>query len=212
MAPGSFQQSSRCRLRTKALYAMPLRRDGLKPSRTIRIFTPNADDTRSPSHIERANESGATILGARPVHSPSLAHYPEADREVERLATDLWGDMDGVTQNRHIFGKGSVFWELNVDEVLKSLKTRPDFAVSSSSETPPAWIHRQSNDTDIYFGANRANVPVQIEARFRVSDRHLEIFRPMDGSIDSSPYHEDALLDERTGNRQPGIQPAAFSM
>ena len=157
-------------------------------------------------------KSGATILGARPVHSPSLAHYPDADREVEKLATDLWGDMDGVTRNQHIFGKGTVFWGLNVDEVLNRLKANPDFAVSNSGETPPAWIHRQSNDTNIYFVANQADVPVQIEPRFRISDRHVEIFRPMDGSIDSSPYHEDALLDERTGNRQPGIQPAAFSM
>jgi hypothetical protein len=38
--------------------------------------------------------AGATIVGPRPVSSPSLLHYPDADSEVHSLATDLWGDMD----------------------------------------------------------------------------------------------------------------------
>ena len=44
-------------------------------------------------------EAGATVVGPRPVRSPSLSGYPECDRQVERLAAELWGDCDG--KRRH---------------------------------------------------------------------------------------------------------------
>ena len=167
----------------------------------------------TPEVIRKVSEmvqSGATILGQRPSQSPSLAHYPDADGEVRKLATDLWGDIDGVTLNQHAFGKGIVFWGLSVDEVLDRLHASPDFAESSSSETPAAWAHRQFGGTDIYYVANQADLPVQLEARFRVADRDAEIFRPMDGSVAPVSSRRDVLLEDRTGNRQPEIQPAAF--
>jgi hypothetical protein len=128
-------------------------------------------------------ESGATIVGPRPTNSPSLSHYPGADLEVQALATDLWGDMDGVTRNEHACGKGMVYWGLKLDEVLNRLNSDPDFAASGSLEMQPAWIHRQTADEDIYFVANQADAPVRIEARYRVAGRNVEIWRPMDGSI-----------------------------
>ena len=48
---------------------------------------------------------GATIVGQKPVRSPSLADYPKVDDEVQSLAAELWGDLDGVTRNRHFVGK-----------------------------------------------------------------------------------------------------------
>ena len=82
-------------------------------------------------------EAGATIVGPRPTRSPSLLHYPEADNEVRSLATDLWGDMDGVTFTQHAFGKGMVYWGLTLDEVLTRLKTPRDFASSAPLENAP---------------------------------------------------------------------------
>jgi hypothetical protein len=155
-------------------------------------------------------ESGATILGPRPTRSPSLSHYPDADLELQALATDLWGDMDGVTRNEHACGKGMVYWGLKVDEVLNRLNSAPDFASSGSLETRPAWIHRQTADEDIYFVANQADARVRIEARFRVAGRNVEIWRPMDGSIVLGAYSAGALMDQRTGS-QPEMQPSAFS-
>src|SRR5262249_1659615 len=45
------------------------------------------------------------------------------------------------------------------------------------------------------------------QARFRVEGRPVEIWRPMDGSIARLGENAGALMDETTGNRQPGIQP-----
>jgi hypothetical protein len=160
--------------------------------------------------------AGATIIGPRPVSSPSLLHYPDADAQVRALATDLWGDMDGVTLNQHSFGKGMTYWGITLDEVLTRLKSAPDFASSGSLDNPPAWVHRHTPDADIYFVANQADAPVHIDARFRVSGKDVQIWRPMDGAMtDDKPgntvgYTSGARIADRTGNRQPGIEPAVY--
>ena len=162
-------------------------------------------------------EAGATIVGPRPMRSPSLLHYPEADNEVRTLAADLWGDMDGVTLNQHAFGKGMTYWGLSLDEVLSRLNTPPDFASSRSLNAPPVWIHRHTADADIYFVANQADAPEHIAARFRVTGKDVQVWRPMSGAMtddkpgDTVGYSAVAYVPNRTGNRQPGLQPAAYT-
>jgi hypothetical protein len=148
-------------------------------------------------------EAGATIVGPRPVSSPSLA-------------MDMWGDIDGVTLNQHAYGKGMTYWGLSLDEVLTRLKTRRDFASGGALENPPVWVHRHTADAEIYFVANQSDKPVHLDARFRVSGKDVEVWRPMDGAMtgdkpsDAAAYTSAVLIPDRSGNRQPGIQPAAY--
>ena len=54
-------------------------------------------ETMTPELLAKIRDlvkAGATIVGAPPVKSPSLAGYPACDREVRSLAQDLWGSMD----------------------------------------------------------------------------------------------------------------------
>ena len=56
---------------------------------------------------------GVTLIGPKPTLSPSLqGGYPNADLEVQALANEIWGDLDGVQRNRHFYGKGLVTWGL----------------------------------------------------------------------------------------------------
>jgi hypothetical protein len=161
--------------------------------------------------------AGATIMGARPTSSPSLAHGSDADAKVQALATDLWGDTDGVTLNQHGFGKGMTYWGLTLDEVLTRLKSAPDFAASGSLDNAPTWVHRHVADADIYFVANQADAPVHLDARFRVAGKDVQIWRPMDGAMTSdkpgnvAAYTAVARISDRSGNKQPGIEPALYT-
>jgi hypothetical protein len=163
--------------------------------------------------------AGASILGPRPAESPSLVDYPHADAEVRALAADLWGDTDGVTDVQHAFDKGIVYTGLPVSEVLTRLNERPDFAASGSVENPPAWIHRRTEDADVYFVVNQADEPVHLRARFRATAKCVQIWRPLDGSIatvdvagaiDVAGAHIGARLPDLSRNREPGIEPAAY--
>ena len=86
----------------------------------------------------------------------------------------------------------------------------PDFASSGTLDNPPAWVHRHTPDAEIYFVANQADAAQHIEARFRVSGKDVQVFRPMDGAVSESNYAGIARLEDRSGNRQPGLQPAAY--
>ncbi len=157
--------------------------------------------------------AGATIVGERPETSPSLVRYPDADAEVRDLATDLWGDIDGVTDTQHAFGKGMTYDGLALDEVLSRLKDPPDFASSGSLESPPAWVHRHTQDAEIYFVVNQADAAKHLEARFRASGRSVEVWRPMSGEIEEmavNPAGAATRIADRSGNRQPGLEPAAY--
>ena len=171
------------------------------------------------SKIHELVHEGATILGSRPTASPSLVDYPRADAKIRELATDLWGDTDGITNIQNAFGKGMVYTGLAVGEVLTRLNDRPDFTSGGSVENQPAWIHRRTADADIYFVVNQADAPVQLRARFRATAKCVQIWRPMNGAIetvavadgiDYSGAHTGALLPDLSRNRQPGIQPAAY--
>jgi alpha-L-rhamnosidase len=161
--------------------------------------------------------AGATIVGARPLTSPSLAHGSGADAEVHEAAKDLWGDMDGVTLNQHAFGKGMTYWGLTLDEVLTRVGSAPDFAASGSLDNPPTWVHRKTADADIYFVANQADAPVHLTVRFRVTGKDVQVWRPMDGAMSgekagsATAYTTIVRMTDRSGNKQPGIEPALYT-
>jgi hypothetical protein len=193
--------------------AMP---DGM--SYRVLVLPPTTQMTPEVLHkLHELVAAGATVVGARPTSSPSLLHYPDADAQVRDLATDLWGDMDGVTLNQHTYGKGMTYWGITLDEVLTRLKSAPDFASSGSLDNPPVWVHRHTPDAEIFFVANQADAPVHLDARFRVSGKDVEVWRPMNGAMTGdrpgnvAAYTSVARIADRSGNRQPGIEPATYT-
>lgn len=145
-------------------------------------------DLMTPRLLRRIKEfvaAGATVIGPRPVRSPSLTDYPQCDRAVTELASELWGQCDGktVTRNRH--GQGTVIWGEPLPEVLKAAGLGPDFQTLTTIEgSPLRWIHRQVDGADIYFVANANPRPVQVECQFRVAGKTPEFWYPDDGHIE----------------------------
>ncbi|HYD83863.1 MAG TPA: glycosyl hydrolase, partial [Opitutus sp.] len=94
---------------------------------------------------------GATIVGPKPTHSPSLANHPEADEEVRALAADLWGDLDGASRTVRHYGKGRVVWGLPSSDVLTALQIPKDFDYVRGLDADMAWLHRRTPTADIYY-------------------------------------------------------------
>ncbi len=99
--------------------------------------------------IKQLIEAGATVVGPRPLASPSLNNYPQCDDEVQRLAAEIWANCDGQTVQEHRLGLGRIVWGPTPEQVLERAGVRPDF-----SGAPLRYIHRRAEDTDIYFVAN----------------------------------------------------------
>jgi hypothetical protein len=138
---------------------------------------------------------GATVLGPKPLKSPSLTGYPNADAEMQALAADVWGDLDGISRFQRVYGKGGVVWGLPPAEALARLHVAKDFECTRALDAETPWIHRRAGDTDIYYVANQGDRAVDLEARFRVAGKEAELWHPDTGEIEPAGY---AIVGDRT--------------
>jgi len=75
---------------------------------TYRVLVLPEIETMTPALLGKIRDlvrAGATVIGPRPLKSPSLSDYPKCDLEVQRLAAELWGTSQ-VAERR--VGKGRV--------------------------------------------------------------------------------------------------------
>ena len=61
------------------------------------------------SKIRELVKAGATVVGPKPVESPSLENYPRCDEQVRKIAFELWGDIDGKLVTESVYGKAGLF-------------------------------------------------------------------------------------------------------
>jgi hypothetical protein len=138
-------------------------------------------------------KGGATVVGPRPLGSPSLAGFPASDDEVRSLGNEVWGDCDGRTITEHAYGQGKVYCGRPLAQVLAAAKTPPDVEYSRPHlDTTLAWIHRQVGDTHIYFVANQKDWTEDVDVRFRVDGKAAEIWHPESAEISPAAYTIDA--------------------
>jgi hypothetical protein len=156
------------------------------------LVLPDSKGLMTPALMKKIRElveAGATVVGARPSASPSMAGYPDCDREVAEMATEVWGDINGSTITEHAFGKGRMIAGQPLTAVLEKLGAPADF----SSSLPTHWIHRRVDDKEIYFVANSAAAGIDVECRFRTPGMQPELWNPETGEIERvAGYRETA--------------------
>ncbi|MFN5868134.1 MAG: glycosyl hydrolase, partial [Akkermansiaceae bacterium] len=141
-------------------------------------------------------EAGATIIGAKPEGSNSLRGYPKCDNEVKALANQIWGNCDGEKVKSHSYGKGKVFWNVSISEVLTGIKVERDFIAEgiANSDQHIDYIHRSTGEEEIYFVSNSALTREVVRCRFRVGSGYVPSFwNPEKGSV--TPCHAYEIKD-----------------
>lgn len=129
-------------------------------------------------------EAGAIVVGNAPVSSPSLA---DDSAEFRRLTQRLWSGS-AVTD----VGKGKVISGQNIEAALAQIGVTPDFNYGAAQkDNQVLFVHRRTNDADIYFLNNAKNSAAQIEARFRVNGKRPEIWRADTGKSAAVSYRID---------------------
>jgi hypothetical protein len=126
---------------------------------------------------------GAVVVGPRPDRSDSLTGSPGVDTEVARLAGELWGAT----------GPGRVLSGRSAREVLEERGAAPDFEAKGASPAADLhYIHRRSDDADIYFVANRSAEPETIDCTFRVRGRAPELWDAVSGTTRLATTYREA--------------------
>ena len=161
---------------------------------SYRVLVLPPADRMTVSLIKKVKElvdAGATVMTTknRPTATPTFENYPTCDKEVDATSLAVWGDCDGKSVTRHAVGKGVFIWGESPDAVLERGGVTTDF----STTAPLNWIHRRTDDADIYFVASPASVDVQSRCRFRVTGKQPELWNPESGEIRDLPdYRADA--------------------
>jgi hypothetical protein len=156
----------------------------------VLILPPDDIDLTPPllSCLRKLVRAGATVVGPRPQHSPSLEDYPKCDKQVASMAEELWGSCDGKTVLEHQFGKGHVLWGEPLADVFESRNLKPDFEFQGASAgTQLTYAHRVDGSTEIYFISNQRRQSDSAECTFRVDGKMPELWHPDTGVIEAAP-------------------------
>lgn len=163
--------------------------DGL----SYRILVLPEVETMRPELLEKLKDlvsQGAVIMGTPPKKSPSLQHYPEADKRVKKLAQELWGKSYSGDKEVIDYGKGKVFRPMDLRQALEQLGSVPDF--KTDKEQPVSWIHRKITEKEIYFITNQSEKKISFDASFRVRGMQPEFWDANTGSTRALPEFSES--------------------
>jgi hypothetical protein len=132
--------------------------------------------------IEQLVAGGAVILGPPPSRSPSMQNYPESDRQVQALASKMWGDL---SVKQRTYGKGLILTDMNMQEALDLLKIAPDCRFGDDDKA--LYVHRTVNGNEVYFITNQSDQTIRINPQFRVSGMKPELWDAVSGAIRPLP-------------------------
>ncbi|MGB5553161.1 MAG: glycosyl hydrolase [Flavobacteriaceae bacterium] len=139
-------------------------------------------DWAKPETLQKVKElvdAGGKVIGSRPSKSPSLTNYPDCDDEVENLANTLWSE-------------GAVK-DISIEEFLNKHNQPADFSIENEDDSDISFIHRKTDDADIYFIANARKESREITGRFRISGKQPELWNAETGTTkDHVVYRENS--------------------
>ena len=141
--------------------------------------------------IQELVNAGATVIGPKPLRTPGLTGYPSCEQQLKQVADEMWGKKTASRVIDRAYGAGRVVCGLSIREVLEKAKVPPDFAFQSKTENALVdFIHRRSEDAEIYFVANRRGSALEADCTFRVSGKQPELLDPVTGVERELPQFE----------------------
>jgi hypothetical protein len=131
-------------------------------------------------HLARLVEDGLTLVGPMPARQYSLSGGAAGDAEFANLCKRLWGEGPAGVKKT---GKGRVIWGKTTREVLQSDGVPENFSwKGGDAETYIDFIQRRTDDTSIFFVANRNDRPENVQLQFRVTGFVPEFWDPVTGT------------------------------
>ncbi|MCK5907726.1 MAG: hypothetical protein KAG37_09060, partial [Flavobacteriales bacterium] len=153
------------------------------------IVLPNEEEINPEvlAKLKSLVNKGGILVGDKPLRSYSLQDYKANNKKVEKLANEMWKDGS----DKIAFGKGTIYSKnQTLKNVLADLNIQPDVQVNK--ENPQDYIdyiHRVTDDADIYFVRNTSGVKQTLELKLRSSKTSVEVWNPDDASTSKLPFY-----------------------
>ena len=127
-------------------------------------------------------QNGATVVGSKPVGTPSLA---DDQQEFDAIVNELWAGGNGV----HAVGRGQVFAGMTILEAMTAMKVEADFTYSKPRpDTKLLFVHRKLAVGDLYYIDNRSDHDQSIDAVFRVAGRTPRLWHAETGRSEATSF------------------------
>lgn len=154
-----------------------------------------------PETLEKIAEfvkEGLILAGDIPSGLATLSGGNETLQRFNNAVQKLWGDG---TSDCVILGKGKVYNSAEVHSALRA-ENIPQDVICSSSDL--RWLHRQTDEADIYFLSTPPEKGYKGDVSFRTNGG-VEIWDPMSGEVASAKatirdQYTDVELDIPAGN------------
>jgi len=143
--------------------------------------------------IKQLVNDGAVILGPAPKRSPSLQNQPVADQQIQQMAAELWGEVDGVNVKSRKAGKGMILNGLDMNEAFTLINCVPDCKLPEDATIH--YGHRTLENGEIYFLTNQTAETKIVTPEFRVKGKQPDLWEATTGNIRSLPAY---IQNERT--------------
>jgi hypothetical protein len=138
--------------------------------------------------IKKLILDGAVILGPAPSRSPSLQNQPAADKQVQLMASEIWGEVDGVNIKSRKYGKGTVMNGMTMEEAFAIIHCVPDCRLPADLSIH--YGHRTLGNAEIYFVSNQTAEIQVVTPEFRVEGLLPELWEATTGYIRNLPSYE----------------------
>lgn len=137
--------------------------------------------------IRQLVSEGAVILGPAPKRSPSLQNQPAADQQIQQMAAELWGNVDGVNVKSRKVGKGMIMNGVDMKKAFTLINCVSDCKLPEDSIIH--YGHRTLQNGEIYFLTNQTAETKIVTPEFRVKGKQPELWEATTGNIRSLPAY-----------------------
>ncbi len=135
--------------------------------------------------------AGATVIGPKPVRTTGLTGYPKSEQQLKAIADEVWGTESSSRLLEQPYGKGRIITGMTIRQVLEKGKLPADFAFKCKTENGLLdFIHRRTDDSEIYFVINKRGTSLQTDCSFRVTGSHPELWNPVTGEQRDLPQYK----------------------
>jgi hypothetical protein len=110
-----------------------------------------------------------------------LQNQPVADQQLQQMASELWGDVDGKTIKSRKVGKGMILNGLDMKEAFALIGCIPDCVLPEDRSIH--YGHRSIKDGEIYFVTNQTAETKLVTPEFRVKGKQPELWEATTGNI-----------------------------
>lgn len=159
------------------------------------LVLPNLDEMNIEvlAKLEKLIADGAIVIGKKPIKSTGYKNYLDNDIKIKELASKIWGNIEGKTIIENNYGKGKIIFGKDIKTVLQSLNIIQDFdAETQKTLNSVDYIHRKTENEEIYFVCNTKNVAQKINTTYRVIGKTPQLWNPLTGEKSAVDFASNA--------------------